>query len=314
MRWGMVLLGILTLCWLTGCGGGGGSREAKPVVVVPDEFRVSYFHWRVGTVSGNGGQDQEFFEVFGKLAEPQSSPIFGNMSLTLDGLSRAMIMNGPATEAPEDGISQEKVPMLIYWGVGDALPAGQPLTVQPGDWLPGYVRPGDFYFYTGHMDLAGSAALAAAPHVTADGGYDNRWSLPAGTMLPLAQMTYPLAPVINSIHPARLAWAEVPGATGYLVEVKGDVLDDQKNVVRRVIWTSAKRPIIFDALYDPTDDLLPASAREVTIPANVFAPCKAVQVSIFAQAPPDIDKSTVPTLKRVNASYSTYIFGTFQMK
>lgn len=312
MRGWMMLLGVLALLGLAGCGGGG--PVAKGFTIPTDQVRVSYFHWKVSTVSGGGGQDQEFFEVFAKLAEPQSAPLLGNVTLTLEGLARPLALNGPASVAPEDGLSADTVPMRVYWGSGDAAGAGQPLIVRPGDWLPGYTRPGDLYFYAGHRDLDGPVPLATAPALAATGGYARAWTLPAEAMLPIAQITYPVAPVINTARPARIAWTTVPGATGYLVSAKGDALDADKSVTHRVVWTSASRPITFDALFDPTDDLLPATTREVFIPVDIFSKCEAVQVSIFAQGAPAVDTGVAPAIRRVNASYGTYAFGTFQLK
>jgi len=309
MRWVMLLQGVLALGLLAGCGGGG--ETTRVLVVTPDEVRLSYFHWKVGTVSGAGGQEEEFFEIFAKLAIPRSASVYANMKLALPELPRPLGMAGPLALAPGDGISDEAVPLHVYWGAGDVVPAGQPLIVRPGDWLPGFAQPGDLYFYSGHADLDAPVALVTAPRVTAD-DFTRDYTLPAGEMLAIPRITYPVAPVLNTARPARITWAETPGAAGYLVIAEGDVLGDDNTLQRRIVWTSAARPILFEALYDPTADLLPASAREVFIPAGLFTPCKSVQVSVFAQAAPEIADG-MPALKRVNAAMGTYIFATFQM-
>ncbi|HOS43712.1 MAG TPA: hypothetical protein PK794_08485, partial [Armatimonadota bacterium] len=311
MRWAIIVSGVLMLGLLAGCGGGGAG--ARALAVTPNELRLSYFHWTVGTVAGAGGQEAEFFEIFAKLAMPRGAPVYANMKLALPELPRPLGMAGPLALAPGDGISDEAVPVHVYWGAGDAAPAHQPLIVRPGDWLPGYAPPGDVYFYSGHADLDGPVALATAPGVTAADGFARSYTLPAGEMLPIPRITYPAAPVFNTARPGRIAWAEMPGAAGYLVIVEGDVLGADNALGRRVVWTSAARPILFEALYDPTADLLPAHAREVIIPAGIFTPCKAVQVSVFAQAAPATDAAGAPTLKRVNAAMGTYVFATFQL-
>ncbi len=312
MRGILMLLGALALVGLAGCGGGGG--VAKSVTIPTDQVRLTYFHWKVGTVAGSGGPEDEFHEVFAKLTVPQSAPLRANMTLALEGLTRALVMSGPASIAPEDGLCDDTVPLHVYWGSGNAPAAGQPLTVQPGEWLPGYVRPGDLYFYAGRRDLDGPIPLGATPALAADGGYARAWTLPAGQMLAIPSITYPLAPVINTVRPARIAWGAVPGAAGYLVTVEGEALNDDGQMSHRVIWTSAARPITFDALYDPTADLLPADAREVFIPVGIFTRCESVQVSVFAQSAPDIDATMSPSITRVNAAMGTYAFGTFQMR
>ena len=124
MRGVFFITAILILGVLAGCGGG--NTDARALVVPPNQVRLSYFHWIVTTVSGGGGQEQEFFEVIGKLALPQSANFLGNVTLALPGLERPLAIHGPAMLAPNDGVSTDTVPTAVYWGVGNSAAAGQP--------------------------------------------------------------------------------------------------------------------------------------------------------------------------------------------
>ncbi|MHB9132891.1 MAG: hypothetical protein ACYDBB_17625 [Armatimonadota bacterium] len=311
MRWYLWLGIAVLLVLMIGCGGGGNDQ---PIVTDTNRLVVHYLDWLI-TMPQRAEQDQEFFEVSAKLWMPQDAPLLNTLMLTCPQENLTFPLGGPGIISATDGTNKEGIPIHVYWGVGESLPANQPVQVQPQTILPGYIRPtGDIYIYAGGRELDSAVNVAGVYHAVDNTDFNYQWTIPAGTeMLKPANITLPVSVAVNSKKPITIAWDPVPGAMGYLVNIEGDIKNQEGVKVAHVVWTSATRPIVFEALMDYTKDLLPATVNQVTVPATVFQRCESLQVNVLAHGTPAVDTTVTPTLTINCGSLSTCIFALFEM-
>ncbi|MHB9024352.1 MAG: hypothetical protein ACYC7E_09280 [Armatimonadota bacterium] len=312
MRWGITMAVAGLLLCLAGCGGGGGDEE-QPQAVQGNTLVVSYFDWLITTPPPQP-QGSEFFQVSAGLWMPQTAPLLSELTLQLPFSGTTPNLTGPALLSPNSGTNTLGVPLAVYWGSATAIPTGQPVTVAPGAYCPGYIPPAEpLYSYSGTNDLDSPMPVSGVYTLNGANGYTRTWTTPEGLQMPAAVgISEPQSPVMNSRLPIHIEWVAVPGVAGYLVNVEADLKNDDNQVVRHIVWTSAPQATFFDAVYDFTDLLLPPTTLEVDIPANIFRGCDAIQVDILAQAAPYIDTAQLPALRIVSASMSTQVFALFE--
>ncbi len=314
---GWVALGVVLL--LAGCGGGGG-QAAKPVVdthtATANTLVVSYSHWVISVPQDSGqNASQDFFTYAAHLWTSPSAALLTGVKLTPPAATLADTLVGPQTIDPADG-TLTGPPNVIYWGSGTAIASGQPTVVQTGAWMPGYIHPTEsLYLYDAAKDSGATEPVSGDYHLTADGGVDHTWHVDgANVMLDAALVTAPDVIVVDTLHAIDFTWSDLPGVKGYYAYAEGDVTDANGKVLRHVLWNIGATPLIFDAVYDLTPYLVPATQHGATIPAGVFYGCRSIQIHVAAMTPPAQFLTTSPALTVLNTSLSSRVYATFTQK
>lgn len=308
MRWLGLWAGVLLAIVVAGCGGG--NHTTLPQTGDQSELRVTYFYGRT-TIAQQTTQEE--FNISAKLWIQQNDALLTNPTWTVPLQTTSLTLAGPSLIPPTDGVNAYGVPVVVFWGQGASIPGNQPTVVQPSELMPGYVRPSDnLYLYEDVEQLTGNVPVVGQYALQADGGYTRTWNVNGvSNMLPAATITSPSAIAVNQQQPIKVQWDAVPGAAGYFVDVESQVKDAQGNLLGKVVWTSATKATIFDAVYDFSPLLLPADTRSVTIPAGVFAGCSSISISVLTQAAGYRNTSAIPALRIVNASLATGIFALY---
>jgi len=233
------------------------------------------------------------------------------------GTSLTLLPPEPAANTPatpqgrnsEDGVpEQPKGRILLYWGCGDTVRAGQPKVLdvanaKPEDYAqfmrgratrergataaPGHALwPNPQYKQT----IARGASLQGEHRVTGDG-------IPASLQFSIGQVQDFMPPLVLSAkgggaQATTVAWSDQPQARGYFLNAMGGS-NNKDGDSEMVLWSSSETPEpgwgLMDYLSTPNLDLwladktlLPTSQTQCAIPAGIFAKSKGAMVQGIA--------------------------------
>jgi len=230
------------------------------------------------------------------------------MGPSLPLLTPAAAKPAPATSGMPQGFQRPQGKMLIYWGCGEHVSAGQPTVVDfekmaSGQIPPGFSamvqaaqppRPGQSVGYGEWPNQKDSRPVPAAGSLLGAHKVEGNYSPPISFSLAAGQDFMPglnlrQAGVLPS-GAIRLSWTPAAQATGYALSMfgaspSGDVL----------VWTSASKPTAFPNMdyLSPAQvktlvaagAALPPSTSECTLPAEVAAASPAGMVMMIGYGP-----------------------------
>ncbi len=305
----MSVLLMLPLLW--GCGGGKTTvTAAQPNTATANRLDINYLYLLMNLPESNATED---YSATVRLWRRANEPRLFNLSLSMPYSPQPLPLGSPGFLSPTDGTNTSGVPYLVYWGNHETIPAGQPLRMATGAYLPGYIKPADdLFIYGANFDLTADSAVAGQYSITDGADYGYGWAVPDDyAMMGGTVITKPDLIIINSAQPITVVWNAVPHAVGYFVYIEGDVEDQQKELIGRILWTSAAQAADYDAIYDLTPDLLPSTTLTVTAPAQIFHDCTLIRVYVVAQGPTFVNDATQPALHILSSSVTMSIFTLF---
>jgi len=316
MRWWMIIGMALLLSLLPGCGGGNGGSGGQPERKSANLLTVNYLDARTVIPQAHGStqvQSTESYEVSTTLRVFDALPVQTHLLLDLPATGKTLAYSGPYPLSSTDGTYSGNVPIKVYWGSGQMVPDHQPYMLTPGMVLPGYQHvKGLKSMYICSVGFDSPLPISGTYTLSAEGGFFQSWETPA-TQQVVAPVTItdPQLPAVNALQPLHISWEPVPGAIGYLVIV--DSLHDQQNVSGELAeWSSAPKPIIFEAIDYHVPYLLPASVHEVTVPATIFRGCKTILVRILAHGDPYFDTKSTPNLRLIGGAMTSAVYGVYE--
>jgi len=190
--------------------------------------------------------------------------------------------------------SNRKVTIMSYWGGGEAVPDGQPKTLEPGA-KPESTSSAVESPYKSYAYWPGDDAKSITEDASAIGTYSlttNFCGRASVTLGPdqefMAPINITMADKYDMTKPIKIAWKPVKNAVGYILYAYGG------NANTTINWTSSAKPnpdpaMQYSAL--TTDQLdkyvrdgivLPATATSCTIPAGIFKDADSVMLAMTA--------------------------------
>jgi hypothetical protein len=295
---------------LLGCDG---DPAAPRVTVAEPEPGLVTMHFFDRKITLPRTDASENYQLTTRLWVAQDAPLHNALKITMPWPEKTPRPSGPLLPPRSDGTNKLTVPVRVFWGEGQVVGAGQPVTVFPGQWLPGYRRPrADLYQYESLLLLPSPIPVAGAYRMADGEALLREWTIPLGLEMPapveLAEPTL----VANSQKPIVARWRPVSNAAGYLVFVEADLPDQTGAVARHIVWTSATSAMTLESVYDYAPYLLPGTARQVTVPANIFRGCETIMINVLAVAPTFEDDPAQPTVRIHAASLASHLVVLYQ--